>query len=66
MMKRTFKLVSKMASATCADIWCVWNNGEDGTVIARILFPADGQMNDSLECLEEVCASLKKRIRKSV
>lgn len=65
-MKKSFKLVTKMTSATCADIWCVWNNGEDGVVIACILLPADGQLGDSLLCLEEICDSLKKRIRKSV
>ena len=65
-MKKSFKLVPKMISANCADIWCLWNHDEDGLVIARILFPVDGQMNDSMECLQEICVSIKKRIRKSV
>lgn len=65
-MKKSFKLVTKMTSATCADIWCVWNNGENGVVIARIFFPADGQLGDSLECLKAVEACLTKRIRTSV
>lgn len=65
-MKKSFKVVPKITGVNSADIWCTWNNGEDGVLIARILFPADGQMNDSLECLEAVTASLTKRIRKSV
>lgn len=66
-MKNQFRLVPKMISPNCADIWFMsGGNNENGTIIARILFPADGQLNDNLKALEDTCSILRTRIRRSV
>ena len=65
-MKKSFRIIPKIVGVNCAEIWCLWNHDEDGIIIASVRFPVDGQWNDSMECLQEICTSLKKRIRKSV
>lgn len=63
-MNSNFKLVPKFNN-NLLNIWITLPNG-DSKVIAYICFPADQQMGDNVKCAEELCAALKKRIRKSL
>lgn len=60
-----FRVVPKMMDAATLSVWLVYSNG-DWLELGRIRMPADGQMNDNLECAQTICDALKKRIRKSV
>lgn len=63
-MFSNFRLVPKFTGNT-VEIYFVIPNG-DGHLVAKIYFPNDNQQLDNMHCVEEVCASIKKRIRKSV
>lgn len=64
MGRLSFKLVPKMNGNICG-IFIVAGNGETKQ-IAELMFPADGQLNDNVECAAAVCDALRKRIRSSV
>ncbi len=61
----SFRVVPKMMDAATLSVWLVYSNG-DSMELGRIRMPADGQMNDNLECAQTICDAIKKRIRKSV
>lgn len=63
-MSANFKLVPKLAN-NLLEIWFVLPNGE-GRAIAWVVFPKDSQMPDNVTAANDICAVLKKRIRKSV
>lgn len=63
-MKQNFKIVPKMNQNVLC-VFLVYPNGENQE-IGRVIFPNDFQMNDNVECAEEICNAIKKRIRKSV
>lgn len=64
-MMGNFRIVPKMTSPNTCDFYVVLANG-DSRLIAQVMFPCDGQMNDNVECANTICMALKKRIRKSV
>lgn len=61
-----FRVVPKFVSVNSLEIWFVPQSNTDMRVIAQILMPADNQLSDNVEAANEICAILKKRIRKSV
>ena len=61
---KNFKLIPKMEK-NLAIIYIVAPNGES-TDIMHIKFPADGQVNDNVDAINDIMAILRKRIRRSL
>lgn len=62
-MSVNFRLVPKFNNNLLVII-CEYNG--DIRVIAQIILPNDNQIADNVAVANEICAILKKRIRKSV
>lgn len=63
-MNNNYKLVPKM-EGNIVIIILVTANGE-GHQIARIMLPNDNQVTDNVDCINEICATLRKRIKRSI
>jgi hypothetical protein len=65
----SYKIVPKFIKdnngAHTIHIGIVFSNGEK-KLLAVVLLPHDGQLNDDVQCAEEICTSIRKRIKKSV
>ena len=59
------KVVPKFRSANIVDFGLVYSSGES-KLVARVDFPPDGQIADSVEASKQIADILSKRIRKSV
>lgn len=64
-VRNTCKVVSKFRSSTIVDFGVVYPTGET-KLVARVDFPPDGQIGDSVEASKQIADILSKRIRKSV
>lgn len=64
-MTTKIKVVPKFRTSTVVDFGAVFPSGET-RLIARVEFPADGQIGDSVDACREIAEILNKRIRKSV
>ena len=65
MAARNIRIVTKFTRANVVDFGAVFPNGET-QLIARIVYPQDNQLNDSVEANKAIAEILSKRIRKSV
>lgn len=65
MSRNSLRVVPKFRSSTIVDFGLVFPSGEV-RVIARIEFPADGQIGDSVETCNQISNLLARRMRKSV
>lgn len=64
-VRNSSKVVSKFRSSTVVDFAIVYPSGET-RLIARVEFPADGQLGDSVETSRQIAEILNRRIKKSV
>ena len=64
-VRNTCKVVTKFRSANIVDFGAIYPTGE-AKLIARVDFPPDGQIADSVEASKQIADILNKRIRKSV
>ncbi len=65
MAAKSFRVVPKFMSDSIVSFGIVYPNGET-RLIARIEFPSDGQLGDTVETCQQIAVLLTKRIRKSV
>ncbi|MDE7202364.1 MAG: hypothetical protein K2O91_10800 [Lachnospiraceae bacterium] len=65
MSLKNVKVVPKFTRANVVDFGAVFPNGET-QLIARIVYPLDGQIGDSVEANKAIVEVLSKRIKKSV
>lgn len=63
--KNSIKVIPKFRSSTIAEFGALFPSG-DVRIIARVEFPADGQLGDSVQTCNQIADLLVKRIRKSV
>ncbi|MCX4267819.1 MAG: hypothetical protein OSJ62_04035 [Lachnospiraceae bacterium] len=63
-MGQSFRLVPKMEQ-NLLRIFLVYSGGKNEE-IARVVMPHDNQMNDNVNCAEEICTAIRKRIKRSV
>lgn len=65
MASRNCKVITKFRNSTVVDFGIVCSDGTT-RLIARVEYPQDGQIGDSVETNKEIAEALSKRIRKSV
>lgn len=63
--RNTCKVIPKFRSSTVVDFGALFPSGEI-RLIARVEFPADDQLNDSLDASRDIAEILSKRLRKSI
>lgn len=64
-VRNNSKVVPKFRSSTIVDFGIVYSSGET-KLIARVEFPADGQLGNSVETSRQIADILNRRIKKSV
>ena len=64
-MATKIKIVPKFRTSTIVDFGAVFPSGET-RLIARIEYPSDGQIGDSVEANKDIAEILNKRLRKSI
>lgn len=65
MALRNCKVITKFRNSTVVDFGAVYPDGTT-RLIARVEYPQDGQLDDSVEANKAIADALSKRIRKSV
>jgi len=65
MTSRNIKIVPKFRNSTVVDFGAVFNDGTT-RLIARVEYPADGQLGDSVETNKEIAEALSRRLKKSI
>ena len=63
--RNSCKVIPKFRSANIVDFGVVYPTGET-KLVARVDFPPDGQIGDSVEASKQIADILSKRIKKSV
>lgn len=63
--KNTCKVVPKFRTSTVVDFGAVFPDGRT-KLVARVEYPPDGQLGDSVEANKEIAEILCRRIKKSI
>lgn len=65
MTSRNIKIVPKFRNSTVVDFGAVLPDGTT-RLIARVEYPQDGQIGDSVEANKDIADILSKRLKKSI
>jgi hypothetical protein len=64
-MQRNFRIIQKFTCANVCKFYILFPNGEY-KLLADVLMPNDGQLNENVGCANEISDALRKRVRKSI
>lgn len=64
-LRNTYRVVPKFRNSTVVDFGVILPDGTT-RLIARVEYPQDGQIGDSVEANKEIAEVLNRRLKKSV
>lgn len=65
MASRNIKIVPKFRNSTVVDFGVIFSDGST-RLIARVEYPSDGQIGDSVEANKAIAEALSRRLKKSI